>query len=261
MKTAAFIVTFLLLISGCKQQEKKGYETDFNKYFANFKGAFVLYDFNNRYYIRHNDEQCKKRFSPCSTFKIPNSLIGLETGVIRDENFTLNWDGIKRQIESWNRDHNLKSAIQNSVVWYYQEVARRVGESKMKEFIDKIGYGNNDISGGIDKFWLMNSLEISAEEQVDFLKKFYSGQLPFSDRIINIVKNVIVLDSNKFYVLRGKTGSGAFPSNNDRIGWYIGYVTLGDNVFIFATNILGDDANGIKAKEITIEILKSMKIM
>jgi beta-lactamase class D len=168
---------------------------------------------------------------------------------------------VQRQIESWNRDHNLKSAIQNSVVWYYQEVAHRIGESRMKEFIDKIGYGNKDISGGIDTFWLMNSLEISAEEQVDFLKKFYTGQLHFAERNLNIVKNIIVLDSNKFNILRGKTGSGVFPDGNVCIGWFIGYITLGDNAFIFATNILGDDASGLKAKEITIEILKSMKIM
>jgi beta-lactamase class D len=261
MKTTKYLFIFLLLICGCKQQEKKGYETDFNKYFNKYKGAFILYDFNNRYYIRHNDEQCKKRFSPCSTFKIPNSLIGLETGVIPNENFTLKWDGVKREIDSWNRDHNLKSAIQNSVVWYYQEVARRIGEARMKEYLDKIGYGNHDISGGIDKFWLMSSLEISAEEQVDFLKKFYEGQLPFSERSLNIVKEITILDSNKLYVLRGKTGSGVFPNGNDRLGWFVGYVILGDNAFIFAANILGDDANGKKAKEITIEILKSMRIM
>jgi beta-lactamase class D len=131
----------------------------------------------------------------------------------------------------------------------------------MKEYLDKIGYGNHDISGGIDKFWLMSSLEISAEEQVDFLKKFYEGQLPFSERSLNIVKEITILDSNKLYVLRGKTGSGVFPNGNDRLGWFVGYVILGDNAFIFAANILGDDANGKKAKEITIEILKSMRIM
>ncbi len=261
MKTSAFIFTFLLLICGCKQQEKKGYETDFNSYFGKYKGAFVLYDFNNRYYIRHNEEQCRMRFSPCSTFKIPNSLIGIETGVISDENFTLKWDGVKRDIESWNQDHNLKSAIKNSVVWYYQEVARRVGDARMKEYIGKIGYGNNDISGGTDKFWLMNSLEISADEQVEFLKKLCTNDLPFSERSLNIVKNITILDSNANLVFRGKTGSGNFPDGKTGLGWFIGYISLGNNIYIFSTNILGEDANGKKAKEITIEILKSIKIM
>jgi beta-lactamase class D len=223
----------------------------------------VLYDFNNRYYIKYNEEQCAKKLSPCSTFKIPNSLIGLETGVITDENFTLKWDSTKYPIESWNRDHNLKSAISNSVVWYYREIARRIGESKMKEYLNKMSYGNEDISGGIDKFWLMSSLKISANEQVEFLKKLYSNKLPFADRTIKIVKDIIILDKNGKYTFSGKTGSGGNPENNSSQGWFVGAVELGDNAYFFATNIetSGSDANGMKAKEITIEILKSLKIM
>jgi beta-lactamase class D len=131
----------------------------------------------------------------------------------------------------------------------------------MKEYIGKIGYGNNDISGGTDKFWLMNSLEISADEQVEFLKKLCTNDLPFSERSLNIVKNITILDSNANLVFRGKTGSGNFPDGKTGLGWFIGYISLGNNIYIFSTNILGEDANGKKAKEITIEILKSIKIM
>ena len=124
-----------------------------------------------------------------------------------------------------------------------------------------MGYGNKDISGGIDKFWLMSSLEISAEEQVEFLKSLFENKLPFSERAMNITKEIMVLDSNSNYVFRGKTGSGESPDGKGNIGWFVGYVTLGTNTFIFAANISGEDANGMKAKEITIEILKSMRIM
>ena len=121
------LIILLIFVPGCKKTDMKSYETDFAKYFKNYDGAFVLYDYNNRYFIRHNEERCKKRFSPCSTFKIPNSLIGLETGIITDKDFTLKWDGVKRSRDEWNKDHSLKTAIQYSVVWYYQELARRVG--------------------------------------------------------------------------------------------------------------------------------------
>lgn len=268
MKNILILLFALLILSGCGKKnetvsdKQKGYETDFSKFFDGYSGAFVLYDVNNKYYIRHNEVQCNKRLSPCSTFKIPNSLIALETGVAADENFELKWDGKKQPIDSWNRDHTLKTAIANSVVWYYRELARRIGEEKMKDYIEKINYGNKDISGGLDKFWLMSSIAISANEQVEFLKKLYSNQLPFSERTINIVKDIMILEKEDLYVLRGKTGSGESKDSNYTQGWFVGYVTHENNAFIFATNIIAPEkANGMKAKEITLAILKSLKLM
>ena len=260
MKIKLLFIIFVIFVGCAKKQD---YETDFSKYFNNYKGCFVLYDFNNKYYIRYNSVQCAKRLSPCSTFKIPNSLIGIETGVITDENFMLKWDSTKYQIESWNRDHTLKTAIANSVVWYYREIARRIGEERMKEYIQKIGYGNEDISGGIDKFWLMSSIQISANEKVEFLKKLYTDKLPFENRTVNIVKDILVLEKNNEYTFSGKTGSGSDSTNNFSQGWFVGAVSLGDNLYVFATNVEAKygEVNGLKAKEITIDILKSLKIM
>ncbi|MFA5403345.1 MAG: class D beta-lactamase [Ignavibacteria bacterium] len=266
-KLLFFFFVAIFLLSGCNKKneisqiKQPGYETDFSKYFEGYSGAFVLYDVNNKYYIRHNEEQCNKRLSPCSTFKIPSSLIALETGVATDENFLLKWDGTKQPFESWNRDHTLKTAIANSVVWYYRELARRIGEEKMKEYVQKINYGNMDISGGLDKFWLMSSIEISANEQVEFLYKLYKNELPFSERTINIVKDIMTLEKTDKFVLRGKTGSSGDMENYSQ-GWFVGYITHENNAFIFATNIIAPkDASGIKAKAITYEILKSLKLM
>jgi len=263
-----FLAISIIFLSGCNKKteeiKKSGgsYETDLSKYFEGFSGAFVMYDVNNKYYIRHNAEQCKKRWSPCSTFKIPNSLIAVETGVAPDENFTLKWDGTKQPIESWNSDHNLRTAIKNSVVWYYRELARRIGEEKMKYYIDKIDYGNKDISGGLDKFWLMNSIAISADEQVEFLLKLIINKLPFSERSVNIVKDIMTLEKNDMYVLYGKTGSGENKDIKRTQGWFVGFLTLGDNAYVFATNIeAAENANGQRAKAITYEILKSLKLM
>jgi beta-lactamase class D len=266
--TNTLLIFALIFFLGCskKPEDKKNtsgsYETDFAKYFEGFSGAFVLYDVNNKYYIRHNEKQCTERWSPCSTFKIPNSLIALETGVAADENFTLKWDGTKQPYDSWNSDHTLKTAIANSVVWYYRELARRIGEEKMKYYIDKIDYGNRDISGGLDKFWLMSSIAISANEQVEFLLKLITNRLPFSERTVNIVKDIMTLEKNDLYVLRGKTGSGENKDKKRTQGWFVGFLTMGDNAYVFATNIEApENANGPKAKAITYEILKSLKLM
>jgi beta-lactamase class D len=269
MRASSFLfVLLLILFFGCtKKSEVPFYKNTFNKkidlskYFEGYNGAFVLYDVTNNFYLRYNEEQCKKRLSPCSTFKIPNSLIALETRVATDENFLLKWDSTKQTFESWNRDHTLKSAFANSVVWYYREIAKRIGEESMKYYVQKINYGNMDISGGIDNFWLMSSIEISANEQVEFLSKLYKNKLPFSERTVNIVKDIMILEKTDKYVLRGKTGSSGNKDNYSQ-GWFVGYITYENNTFIFATNITAsENANGIKAKEITYDILRNLKLI
>ncbi|HMK39581.1 MAG TPA: penicillin-binding transpeptidase domain-containing protein [Bacteroidota bacterium] len=203
------------------------------KYYHGFGGGFVLYDKNADRFTVYRPGDCGKRVTPASTFKILNSLIGLETGVIKDEHFVIPWDSVHRDIESWNRDHDLASAIANSVVPYYQELARRVGRTRMSSYIDSTGYGNSDASGPIDRFWLGSTLLISADEQVDFLRRLYDGRLPFSRRSMDIVKRILVLEHNGEYTLRGKTGFSEDRSGV-LVGWFIGYVEKSGNVYFFA---------------------------
>lgn len=253
-----YIFLFVILCcvcAGCGKQGEHGYETDLAPYFGNYKGSFVLYDVNNRYYIRHNEQAGAERFSPCSTFKIFNSLAALEAGVIKDENEIIKWDSVMRDRPELNKDHTLKTAFQVSVVWFYQELARGIGEQRMKSYIDSVKYGNMDISGGIDKFWLMSSLQISANEQVEFVTRLYKNELPFSQRNMEIVRNIMVLEKDSLRIFSGKTGTGT------GLGWFTGSVTFGTNLYVFAINIQGADATGVKAREITKEILKSMKIL
>ena len=159
MKTHRQIIILSLLaiigLSGCRQKQTTEIRNDFKKYYDQYRvdGCFVLYDQDKDKYIVYNPSQVKEQFIPASTFKICNSLIGLETGVIKDENFMIPWDGVKRN-PAWDKNHTLKTAFQASAVWYYQELARRVGGQKMKLWLDKAHYGNADTAGGIDKFWL-----------------------------------------------------------------------------------------------------------
>ena len=230
---------------------------ELGKYFQGFTGAFVLYDLSGNRTTRYNPERCAARFLPASTFKIMNSLIGLETGVIPDEAYVIKWDGTRYDIPAWNQDHTLKTAIRNSVVWYYQELARRVGKERMQHYMDVAGYGNQDISGRIDTFWLEGGLRISAEEQVGFLKRLYENDLPFSQRSMDIVKDILVLEKTGNYQLSGKTGS--VQRVTPHVGWFVGYLEGGGKVYIFATNV--GDGDGNKAQEITRNILQGLGLL
>jgi beta-lactamase class D len=231
-------------------------DSELEKYFEGYNAAFVLYDSNNDQYTRFNPERCAERFLPASTFKIMNSLVGLETGVIPDENYVIQWDGTQYNITSWNQDHTLKTAIQNSVVWYYQELARRVGEEKMQSYVASANYGNENISGQIDTFWLDGELRISANEQVDFLRRLYQDELPFSARSTDIVKEILILEKTDSYQLNGKTGSAQRVLPHQ--GWFVGYLETSENVYFFATNFESVDPDGIANGEIAKRISRSI---
>jgi beta-lactamase class D len=228
---------FCLLISfTLAGAEEKSDSAAISKMLKGRPGAFVLFDRKAREYYRFNKARCAERYLPASTFKIPNSLIGLESGVITDENYLIEWDGIKRWNADWNRDHTLASAIKYSVVPYYQDLARRVGQKGYEKYFKYFNYGNNRIGNKVDEFWLDNSLRVSAEEQVLFLKQFYEYTLPFSRRNIDIVKNILPEEKYSGSKLKYKTGTGT-AADGKSIGWLVGYVEKEKNVFFFAFNV------------------------
>jgi beta-lactamase class D len=202
------------------------------------EGAFVLHDLSANRTVVHNAERARQGFLPASTFKILNSLIALETGVLRDEHEIIPWDGVDRG-DWWNGDQAMTRAFQRSTVWFYQEVARRIGEARMREWVGRAGYGNADIGGGIDRFWLEGELRITAEEQVDLLRRLYLDDLPFSGRSQAIVKRVMLMEQGDGYVLRGKTGWARQHGLDHGLhtGWLVGWVERGGNVYLFATQI------------------------
>ena len=206
------------------------------KIFDGHTGAFVLFDMQKEKYFRYNQPRCAERFLPASTFKIPNSLIGLETGVITNENFVIKWDGVKRWNDEWNKDHTLATAIKFSVVPYYQELTRRAEREKLNIYLKTIGYGNQTIGKKVDMLWLDNSLKISADEQISFLKRFYEYKLPFAKRSVDIVKKIMPEEKYPNLLLKFKTGAGT-KEDGTWIGWIVGYVEKKGNVYLFAFNI------------------------
>lgn len=206
-------------------------------------GSILIYDLNNNQTYQHNPQRNTTAYFPASTFKIFNALVALETGVIRDDVTVLTWDGISRgllpmtPIAAWNQDTNLRQAFKNSTIWFYQVLARKAGVERMQQFINQVGYGNQQIGTAetIDHFWLDGPLKITAEQQIEFLQRLYQGDLPFSERSINLVKNFMVLEQTPSYTLRGK--SGWTTSLDPHMGLLVGYLEQNDNVYFFATNI------------------------
>jgi beta-lactamase class D len=199
------------------------------------EGSILIYDLNNNRTYEHNSSRNTTPMIPLSTFKIFNAMVALETGIVPDDVAVLTWDGINRNIEAWNRDTNLRQGFKNSTVWFYQVLARRVGYKRMQGFIDKVGYGNRQIGTqeNIDRFWLEGPLQITPKAQIDFLQRLYRNNLPFSQRTMNLVKEIMVIEQTPDYILRGKTGLSNFPG----LGWFVGYLEQNQNVYFFATTI------------------------
>lgn len=230
---------------------------DLARLFKGRPGTFVVQGPDGRI-ARYEPERAARRLSPCSTFKIFNALAGLDSGAIPDETFTVKWDGKPGFVDAWNKDHDLQSAVTNSVVWYFQEVARRIGEERMRGYLAAVGYGNQDMSAGLTTFWLGDSLAISADEQVSFLDRLYRDDLPFSKRAMETVRKVIVVERTADYVLSGKTGSD-YRDGQWVLGWFVGRLERGDGrAWTFAVNLEGEGARGVEARALAKEILREL---
>lgn len=236
---------------------------DFGRHFQDLgvNGSIMIYDSNSDRVFQHNLQRNKTPFLPASTFKILNSLISLETRVISDEIAVLTWDGISREIPAWNRDLNMREAIKISAVWFYQVLARKVGHDRMQEWVTQVGYGNQQIGDreDIDQFWLQGELRITPEEQIQFLQRLYNDDLPFSERSISIVKDILIMEKTPDYTITGKTG---LVSVAPKVGWYVGYVEKGENVYFFATNIDIRNESDIAARvELTRRCLQDLAVL
>jgi len=233
---------------------------DLSGYFQGYNGSFVLLDLNKEQYYIYNEKLSKERVSPCSTFKIVCSLIGLESGILEDENTEISWDGTIYPYEPWNRDQSLDSAFTYSVNWYFETLLAKLKKEELEKYISQLEYGNQNISGNKD-FWNQSTLKISPLEQVELLRQLYTYELPFTNSNVDTVKSIMKVLEQDNFVLSGKTGSGIIE--NKRInGWFVGYLEKDQQVYIFATNIRGrDNADGQNAREITLSILQGKDIL
>jgi beta-lactamase class D len=201
-------------------------------------GTFVGYKVEDYLIIASDRTRSGEGRLPASTFKVPNSVIALETGVVQDpDKDVFKWDGIKRPIEAWNRDHTMRSAIAASVVPVYQEIARRIGQERMQKYVDLLEYGNRDIGGGIDQFWLSGDLRIDPMQQIDFLDRLRRRALSVAKRSQDLVCDILPVTKVGDATIRAKSGLLGAEAGRPAFGWMVGWVEKGDATTVFALNM------------------------
>ena len=219
------------------------------------ESCFLLYDEQSGRSTREPAEACSTRVTPASTYKIPHALAALDARVVSGAHEVFPYDGAALPFERWKRDHDLASAMRDSVVWYFQRIAERMGIEREREYLKAFEYGNQDASGPLTSFWLGDSLRISPDEQLGFLRKFFEGKLPVRDEVARTVRGILVQPPGRVVNALGehafgptwpegttilaKTGSGT--DGKRRVLWLVGRVERGDKGWIFVSTVVGSD--------------------
>lgn len=229
---------------------------------AKVNGTFVLYDVSRQRLFGLDQKRAETRFSPASTFKIPNSLIGLSVGAVRNvDEILFHYDGkTPLYLKSWQKDVGLREAFAVSHLLAYQELARRIGLDRMQTNVAKLNYGNAQIGQTVDTFWLDDVLKISAVEQTAFLARLAHSQLPFPVNAQMQVRDIAKLEQGDDWVLYGKTGwtGKAQPS----VGWFVGWIEQKGNIYSFALNMdIPDETFLPKRKEVAKASLRALGLL
>ena len=229
MRNIVSVVVLLLFLGSCglpKFQVEKAIELDLKKEESTFYSfSVVIYDLKTKQYFYYNDSMVNLPYTPASTFKIPNTLIGLETNILKDSTTKLKLGSLE--------DPTLKSAFQNSIVPYYQELARQIGEKNMQSYLKRFNYGNAFITPELTSFWLKGDLRISALEQIEFLNRIEKRQLGLRSETYETLMGIFQERREGNLKLYGKTGWG-FQDGKD-IGWFVGFAEHYSDRYLFTT--------------------------
>ncbi|HGM1457336.1 TPA: CDD family class D beta-lactamase [Clostridioides difficile] len=252
-----------------KNKKEKINMVDYSDCFEGISGGAIFYNTKYKEYNIYNKELIETRRSPCSTFKIVSTLIGLEKGVINSKESVMGYDGTEYPNKNWNKNLSLEEAFKESCVWYYKKLINKVDAKYVQNILDDLKYGNCDISewegdlkngkGHLNGFWLESSLQISPKEQVQTMAKIFEGDTNFKKEHINILRDIMKIDVNdKNINVYGKTGTGFDEKNKCVDAWFVGMLEREGDTYYFA--IKSDDSNkeitGPKVKEIAINIIK-----
>lgn len=247
--------------------------TDWSGYFDGMNGAAVIYDPAQNHYLIYNEELADTRRSPCSTFKIISSLTGLQNGVIRPADSVHKWSGEVFWKEDWNKDLTFEEAFRSSCVWYFREVIDEIGPGLMQAELDKLQYGNCDISDwegrantnnnnrALTGFWVESSLLISPREQTQVMERIFGKQSEYSGQTLDQLKQVMrsAEQTDVSRVIYGKTGMGkAMGIVVD--AWFTGFCDMDDRRVYFCVYLgesQGKDVSSAKAKEIAAKLLSA----
>lgn len=266
----------LLIIStlfSCKKEDqttsinrnKQLIKTEFQELIdsKNVKGSILIYDFQHKRYYSNNFDWAKIGRLPASTFKIPNTIIALETGVVKNDSTLFKWNGEKRSYKIWEQDLILRDAFQYSCVPCYQEIATTIGQKRMNKYLDKLAYRDMKFDAStIDNFWLEGPSKINQFQQINFLKRLYQSKLPITERTERTLKKMMVIEETEKFKLSGKTGLSVRSGKKN--GWFVGYIEEKEHLYFFATNIEPKEGMNEKLfpqirKEITMKALEYIK--
>lgn len=224
------------------------------------EGTIVISNLEGTETYIHNEKRAEKRFLPASTFKILNSLIALNEKIIENHNEIIKWDGTDKGWHHWNKDQTLSTALPISCVWFYQELANRIGNDRYLKHLTKVKYGNEKTGPDLATFWLNGELRISTLEQIDFLRKLYKKELPYSHKHMKLIKNLLVVQSKPNLTVRAKTGWAMQIKKQH--GWYVGWVETTTETWFFATNIqINSTKDAIYREKITFQALEIKEIL
>ena len=259
----AFLLWALWSSPAAAQAEEWRTRPDWAAFFAEARvpGTIAVWDERSGQTLVHDTARSRTGFVPASTFKLPHLLFALDAGIAKDEFQVFRWDGVTRQFPDWNRDQDLRQSLRASTIWVYQAFARQLGERKEREYLRRIGYGNQDTSGGVDRFWLDGGLRISAQEQVRFLRRLYRNELPFRVEHQRLLKDLMLVQAGDDWILRAKSG-WAFDVS-PQIGWFVGWVERPEGAVFFALNIdmPGKIADVAKRAAIVRSVLESVNAL
>ncbi len=239
-----------LLFQACSSNNVKQ-DKSLKKYFDEHKveGCFALMNNATGKFTVYNLSRYRdSSYLPASTFKIVNSLIGLQTGKIVNDSMVIKWDGVKRWKDDWNRDLTMYEAFRVSSLPYYQEVARRIGKDTMQRWLDSLKYGAKlatdkvVIKTAIDSFWIDNSIKVTPDQQLGLVKRLYFDQLPFFKTYQEMVKRAMLFENNTNYRMGYKTGWGT-TENGHALGWIVGWIEENNHPYFFVLNIESPDRN------------------
>ena len=253
------ILCCLLLVLGFSATWVRAEDAALAKLFSAraVQGTLVLANRDGSRSYVHNEARAAQPLLPASTFKIPNTLIALDEGVITEKEL-LKWDSTDKGLAAWNRDQTLASAFKNSCVWCYQELAQRIGAKRYQAWLKKIDYGNALPGPELTTFWLSGDLRISAQQQITFLKKLYRRELPFKAASYDALRRIMLAEEKPGYRLYAKTGwAGYGEKDTPQTGWYVGYLETGTDVWFFALNMaITKPAEAAYRQQMVLEALK-----
>ncbi|HDC3031340.1 TPA: beta-lactam sensor/signal transducer BlaR1 [Staphylococcus aureus] len=232
---------------------------DESKNFGSNSGSFVMYSMKKDKYYIYNEKESRKRYSPDSTYKIYLALFGLDRHIISDKNSRMSWNHNHYPFDSWNKDQDLNTAIQNSVNWYFERISIQISKNYTSDQLKQLNYGNKNL-GSYKAYWLEDSLKISNLEQVIVLKNMMEKNNHFSKNEKKQLSSSLLIRKNENYELYGKTGTGIVNGKYNN-GWFVGYVITNHDKYYFSTHLSDEKASGENAKLINEKILKEMGVL